>query len=102
MVTLGERGAFALADTGERIYSPGYNIKLVDPCGSGDGFAAAFVHSLLDSRPLVDACRLGNALGAMVAQQDGATRSISSDEVMEFMNTKKPDVLDDRFTEFMK
>jgi fructokinase len=102
VVTLGERGAFALSSAGERFYSPGYRIKLVDPCGSGDGFAAGFIHSLLENKPLADACRLGNALGAMVAQQDGATQPISHAAVMEFMNTKTPAVIDERFTDCMK
>ena len=102
VVTLGEKGAFALSDCGDKVYHPGYHVKLVDPCGSGDGFAAGFVHSLLQDHPLGDACRLGNALGAMVAQQEGATQPISYDEVMSFMKANRPAVIDKEFAELLK
>ena len=102
VVTLGERGAFALSHRGEKIYSPGYQVSLVDPCGSGDGFSAGFIHALLEGGSLNKACRLGNALGAMVAQQQGATQPISYREVMAFMDTNCPEIIDKEFTDFMK
>jgi len=102
VVTLGERGAFALSHRGEKIYSPGYQVSLVDPCGSGDGFSAGFIHALLEGGSLNKACRLGNALGAMVAQQQGATQPISYREVMAFMDTNCPEIIDKGFTDFMK
>jgi len=102
VVTLGERGAFALSHRGEKIYSPGYHISLVDPCGSGDGFAAGFIHALLEGGFLEQACRLGNALGAMVAQQEGATQPISYQEVMAFMEAGSPGIVDRGFADFMK
>ena len=102
VVTLGQRGAFALSIEGEKIYIPGYKVKLVDPCGSGDGFTAGFIHSLLEDKPLKEACRLGNALGAMVAQQEGATQPISYEEVTAFMDANQPEIADNNFTDFMK
>jgi fructokinase len=101
VVTLGERGAFALSHRGEKIYSPGYHISLVDPCGSGDGFAAGFIHALLEGGFLEQACRLGNALGAMVAQQEGATQPISYQEVMAFRDINCPEIIDKRFAHLM-
>jgi fructokinase len=102
VVTLGESGAFALSNTGEKTYSPGYNIKLVDPCGSGDGFAAGFVHSLLENRSLREACRFGNALGSMVARQQGATQPISYGEITSFMNANQLENIDSNFKDFME
>ena len=102
VVTLGESGAFALSHRGEKIYSPGYQVSLVDPCGSGDGFAAGFIHALLEGGSLNKACRLGNALGAMVAQQEGATQPISYQEIMAFMEAGSPGIVDRGFTDFMK
>jgi fructokinase len=102
VVTLGERGAFALSHNGEKIYSPGYQVSLVDPCGSGDGFTAGFIHALHHGQSLEQACRLGNTLGAMVAQQQGATQPISYQEVMAFMDTNCPEIIDKGFTDFMK
>jgi sugar/nucleoside kinase (ribokinase family) len=102
VVTLGERGALALSRRGEKSYSPGYHINLVDPCGSGDGFAAGFIHSLLEDKPLREACRLGNALGAMIAQQEGATQPVSYEAVMAFMDANQPEIIDKNLTGFMK
>jgi fructokinase len=102
VVTLGERGALALSRRGEKSYSPGYHINLVDPCGSGDGFAAGFIHSLLEDKPLREACRLGNALGAMIAQQEGATQPVSYEAVMAFMDANQPEIIDKSLTDFMK
>ncbi len=102
VATLGERGAFALSRRGEKIYSPGYHVSLVDPCGSGDGFAAGFIHALLEGESLKQACRLGNALGAMVAQQEGATQPISYREAMAFMDANHPEIIDKGFKDYMK
>jgi len=101
VVTLGERGAFALSKNEELVYSPGYRIDLVDPCGAGDGFTAGFIHSLLDNKPLREACSLGNALGAMVAQQEGATQPISYEAVKAFMDANQPEIIDENFAVFM-
>jgi fructokinase len=102
VTTLGERGAFALSFRGEKIYSPGYRVNLVDPCGSGDGFAAGFIHALLEGESLTRACRLGNALGAMVAQQEGATQPISYQEAMAFMETGCPGIVDRKLADYLK
>ena len=102
VVTLGERGALALSRRGEKIYVPGYHVNLVDPCGSGDGFTAGFIHALLGGRSLNQACRLGNALGAMVAQQEGATQPISHQETMAFMEAGCPGVIDARLSDLME
>ena len=77
-------------------------VDCVYPCGSGDGFTAGFIHMLLEDQPLTAACGLGNALGAMVARQDGATRPISYQDVMAFMGTNQPEIMDDGFAEFLQ
>ena len=101
VVTLGARGALAISNAGEQIYIPGFRVNLVDPCGSGDGFAAGFIHSLLNGQSLSEACRFGNALGALVAQQEGATQPISFEEIVSFMETNQPAVIDKEFAELM-
>ncbi len=85
VITCGERGALASGREGGTAYIPGYRASLVDPCGSGDAFTAGFLHLLLRGRPLADCCELGNALGAMVAAQAGATVPISPDDVRKFL-----------------
>ena len=101
VITLGERGAYAVSNNGGKIYSPGYKVNLIDPCGSGDGFTAGFIHSLLQNKSMQEACRLGNAIGAMVARQEGATRPISYEEVTAFMKANQPEVIDAKLTNFM-
>ena len=90
VVTLGERGALAASREGELLYHPGYAVELVDSLGSGDAFTAGFVHALMRGRPLSAACRFGNALGAMVARQEGATRPIDPAEVQPFVESARP------------
>jgi fructokinase len=85
VITLGDEGAFAADEDGETAYVPGYAVDVVDTCGSGDAFTAGFVHRLLRFDELAECCELGNALGAMVATQEGATVPISPAEVDAFL-----------------
>ena len=102
VVTLGDRGTLALSHRGEIIYRPGYQVSLIDPCGSGDGFTAGFIHALLEGESLNQACRLGNALGAMVAQQEGATQPISYKEALAFMETGCPGIVDRQLADYLQ
>jgi fructokinase len=81
VVTLGAGGACAVSREGEIVYEPAYVVAPVDTIGSGDAFTAGFIHALLADRPLSEACRLGNALGALVTGQRGATEPLSSDRI---------------------
>ncbi len=81
IVTLGERGVLAYSSSGETVYVPGYSIRLVDPCGSGDAFTAGFVDRYFHGKSLIECCQFGNALGALVATQSGATAPISREEI---------------------
>ena len=85
LVTLGERGAFVASKEDEAVYAPGYKVGVVDTCGSGDAFTAGFIHQLLRGRALAECCDMGNAMGAMVASQKGATTPLSSADITLFM-----------------
>lgn len=89
LVTLGERGAFASSAGGEAAYVPGYRVDTVDTCGSGDAFTAGFIHRLVRGGSLAECCDLGNALGAMVARQEGGTESVTPAEIKEFMASSR-------------
>ena len=54
LVTLADKGAFALTEKDESIYEPGYSVELSDSLGSGDAFAAGFVHKILHGALLVN------------------------------------------------
>ncbi len=94
VVTLGERGAFAMSPRGERVYEPGYRVSVVDTCGSGDAFSAGFLHRYLQGGSLAECCRLGGALGSLVATQPGATEPLTLAMVEEFLQAGVPRVED--------
>jgi fructokinase len=97
VVTLGESGAVAAARGGESLYDPAYEVKLVDPLGAGDAFAAGFVHGLLEGWPLERSVRLGNALGACVAEQRGATEPLAMADAERMMRERRQKPPDPRF-----
>lgn len=97
LVTLGERGALCISREGETIYEPGYEVTLVDPCGSGDAFSAGFILPFLRKRPLQECCRLGNVLGAIVATQRGATVAISPEQALHFYHNAPRRICEPRF-----
>lgn len=86
VVTLGEKGAFAMSASGEKVYVPGYKIELADSIGSGDAFSAGFVYKLLRATSIEQAALFGNTLGALVATKEGATSPVTLDEINELSN----------------
>jgi len=94
LITLGAEGAFAMNRKLERVYVPGYQVKVVDTCGSGDACAAGFVHMHLRGASLLEACSFGNALGALVATTSGATQPISKELLAGFLANPAPRSVD--------
>jgi fructokinase len=101
VVTLGEKGAFAMSTKGEKVYVSGYKIRLVDSLGAGDAFTAGFLHYILQQRPLAEACRFGNILGAIVCTQKGATQPVTLEQIDTFTNKDIERILDRRFEDFL-
>ena len=85
LVTLGDKGLFASADTGTEVYVPGIAVDLVDPIGAGDACTAGFIYSLLQEKPLDYACKYANAIGAAVAETAGATAFVSKQRIEEVL-----------------
>lgn len=100
VVTLDHKGAFAVSNQGQKVYVPGYKVDLVDSLGAGDAFTAGFIHSLVRSRTLTDACELGNILGAIVCTQKSATAPVSWQDIEEFRNENTERVYDSDFNDF--
>jgi fructokinase len=101
VVSLGERGAFAASRKGEAVYHPAFSVTLQDPVGSGDAFSAGFLDALLHGRDLAGACRLGNALGALVASQEGGTRPLSRSQIEAFLEHAEPGPVEEALRDFM-
>ena len=90
LVTLGEKGAFGFSDDGQRAYAPGYEVTVADSLGSGDAFSAGFVHKILRDASLAEAVAFGNALGALVATQTGATTPLTREEIQALPDRSPP------------
>lgn len=86
LVTLGDKGVFAVSCEDGQIYIAGHKVVLADSLGSGDAFAAGFVHKILRSESLSSACKFGNAMGAIVATQSGATGTVVREQIEGFIN----------------
>jgi fructokinase len=82
-VTLGAEGC--LVFDGGAIRVPGYRVTVRDTVGSGDAFAAAFLHGYHRGWAMEETARFANALGALVASRAGATPEWSLAEVKAMM-----------------
>lgn len=82
IITYGDAGAGAYdAGSGAWNFETGYLVDVDDPCGSGDAFTAAFVATILAGGSVGDGLKRGNAYGALVATQPGATQPVSSAQI---------------------
>jgi fructokinase len=71
-VTLGSRGCAIFHEQTLR-YFDGFAVEVVDTVGSGDAFAAAFLHGLNSGWTTEENAIFANALGALFASCAGAT-----------------------------
>jgi fructokinase len=77
VVTLGSDGATGLERGGNAASASVPPVTVVDPCGAGDAFSAAFLATYLSGASLVAAIVAGNLRGSRVAGLRGATDPIS-------------------------
>ncbi|WP_166385533.1 carbohydrate kinase family protein [Polaribacter sp. 11A2H] len=82
-VTKGEHGAVLLYNNA-LFYNSGYKIKVVDTVGSGDSFLASLISQLINGSPPQKAIYFACAVGALVAQNEGANPIITENEVVQF------------------
>jgi len=80
-VTLGPAGCFVY-ERGQVTFAPGYSVIVHDTVGSGDAFAAGFLHGYALGWPMAHIAAFANALGAIVASRAGATPTWTTDEVV--------------------
>jgi fructokinase len=84
-VTKGNHGALLLTE-GKLYYNSGYQIKVVDTVGAGDSFLASLISKLLNGEGPQGAIDYACAVGALVAQSEGANPVISPEEIDKFVN----------------
>ena len=84
-VTKGAHGA-VLFNEGNYYYNSGYLIKVVDTVGAGDSFLASLISQLLNGISPQKSIDFACAVGALVAQSEGANPEISREEIDKFIN----------------
>ncbi len=84
-VTKGPHGALLLSK-GKLYYNSGYKIKVVDTVGAGDSFLASLISKLLNDENPQNAIDYACAVGALVAQSEGANPVITPEDIDKFAN----------------
>jgi len=82
-VTLGARGC-AMLCCEEYLEAAGHTVRVADPVGAGDAFAAAFLHGLISHWPIAKTAEFANRVGALVASRHGAIPVWTIQEAVEF------------------
>ena len=78
-ITMGQDGCVVFSD-GEYIESAGYQVKVVNPVGAGDAYAAGFLHGISKNLKLNKTCDFANRLGAPTIKNKGAIPDWEIDE----------------------
>jgi sugar/nucleoside kinase (ribokinase family) len=87
VVTCGNRGSVIASPDG--LYrAAAFPVEFVDGTGSGDAFAAGYIHALLEGRHVSECVRAGSALGASCVRATGATTStFNADALSQFLSS---------------
>jgi 2-dehydro-3-deoxygluconokinase len=91
VLKLGARGCTAVID-GERLSSPGFPARQVDPIGAGDAFAAGYLAATLWGREPVDRLRTANAMGAFCVQTPGDYEGLPNQRELSAFLDSTPDL----------
>ena len=83
-VTLGSHGA-VLYCNGKFYHNCGFKVNVVDTVGSGDSFLASLIIKLLNGEDPQHAVNFASAIGAIVAQNEGANPVITATEINSFL-----------------
>ncbi|WP_299062162.1 carbohydrate kinase [uncultured Polaribacter sp.] len=84
-VTKGSHGA-VLLHGGKLFYNSGFLIKVVDTVGAGDSFLGSLISQLLNNVKPQEAIDFACAVGALVAQSEGANPIITEEQIQKFVN----------------
>jgi len=73
---VGAGGAIACAPDGTLIHAPGFPAAVVNTIGAGDSFNGGFITAMTEEKPLTEALRWGNAVGALKVARPGGPRDL--------------------------
>lgn len=82
VVTLGEKGALCLEDSGFYEH-PGFRVQVNDTVGSGDAFLAGFISQFLQQKEPTECLEFACKMGAYVATQKGGTPNLEQRTINE-------------------
>ncbi|PCI95382.1 hypothetical protein COB11_02380 [Candidatus Aerophobetes bacterium] len=71
VVTMGDRGSWVKSGT-IKFYTPAVDVKCIDTTGTGDLFAAGFLHGYLNNENLQKCAWIGTFVASKVVQQYGS------------------------------
>ena len=69
------------AETGKAVYSPEYDMVIVDRLGGGDSFSAALIYSMLNSKTAQETVNFAAAAGCLKHSIEGDWNMVSVSEV---------------------
>lgn len=84
-VTKGEHGAVLLYNE-KLYYNSGFLIKVVDTVGAGDSFFGSLISQLLNKTSPQESLDFACAVGALVAQSEGANPKLTESKINTFIN----------------
>jgi sulfofructose kinase len=89
-ITCGERGSVAL-DGEEAIFTPAFDVEVVDTTGCGDAFRGALLRGVLEEQPMAEALRFASAAAALQAMALGAQSGVPTlEQVTSFLASRPP------------
>jgi|HubBroStandDraft_6_1064221.scaffolds.fasta_scaffold08328_5 sugar/nucleoside kinase (ribokinase family) len=85
VITCGRHGSVAVSSAA-RFRTGRFQVDQIDGTGSGDAFAAGYIHGLLEGEDVVGCVRIGSALGASCVRATGATTGVfNAGELADFL-----------------
>jgi ribokinase len=75
IITLGSKGALIVNESGSE-HIPGFPVKAVDTVAAGDSFNGALAYQITSGKPLAEAVRFANSVGALAVGKQGAIPSL--------------------------
>ncbi|MFO7673699.1 MAG: carbohydrate kinase [Lutibacter sp.] len=83
-VTLGSHGAVLYWEN-KFYHNCGFKVKVIDTVGSGDSFLATLIYKLFTDKDAQIAINFACAVGAIVAQSEGANPIILEEDILRFI-----------------
>ena len=89
IITYGEHGLWSSSPEGD-MHIPAFSVKTIDTTGAGDIFCGAFIHCLIEKKPLKDSLIFASAAAALKTTKLGKKDLASKQDIEEFIKTHSP------------